>query len=528
MYLNKNMKKVYFLAILTTVFLLSHSIELCAQQKSNKKPNILFFAIDDLKPLLGCYGNKMVHSPNIDKLAEYSTVYYANYCQQAICGPTRASILTGLRPDKTKIWVLNAVIREKNPTILTLPQYFKQNGYTTAAIGKIFHKSNVDKLHDSVSWTKPYRSESKYEYPEKYGYPLLGQYQSEILKKEFQNKDNNTNDDEESKKSGKLTSSECIDVEDDAYVDGQIAIEAIEDLKQFSTSNKPFFLAVGFHKPHLPFVAPKKYWDLYDRNKMDLATWQQPSIDGPKIAYHNSNELRSYTDIKSMSDEPMLKLDSNKQKELIHAYYACVSYTDAQIGKVLDELKKQGLDKNTIIVLWGDHGWHLGDHSLWHKHTNFEQATKAPLIISAAGQTKGYVYNGQTEHVDVFPTLCELSGLTIPNGLDGVSLAKTTRGDKKAVKEYSISQWPKNLNKGENAIMGYTIRTERYRYTEWVGKDFRTTKHFNKEDITDAELYDYKIDPNETHNYLNNQAYKSVRDDMSKKLHDFYLSQEIK
>jgi arylsulfatase A-like enzyme len=262
-------------------------------------------------------------------------------------------------------------------------------------------------------------------------------------------------------------------------------------------------MAVGFRKPHLPFVAPKKYWDLYNRADMPLATFTEHAKDAPEVAYHKSGELRNYIDIPAFAtfNQPgnHVYLKEEKQKELIHGYYAAVSYMDAQVGILLNTLDSLGLTKNTIIVLWGDHGWHLGDHSLWHKHTNFEQATRAPLIISAAGQTKGYVYNGQTEHVDVFPTLCELSGLTIPNGLDGVSLAKTTRGDKKAVKEYSISQWPKNLNKGENAIMGYTIRTERYRYTEWVGKDFRTTKHFNKEDITDAELYDYKIDPNETH-----------------------------
>ncbi len=497
-----------------------------AQKKTEKKqPNILFFAVDDLKPILGCYGNKMVQSPNIDKLAQMATVFNSNYCQQAICGPTRASIMTGLRPDKTQVWDLKTVMREKNPDILTMPQYFKENGYTTAAIGKIYHKSCVDKEHDAASWTKPYRSESKYVYPEKYGSPLMGQYQSPELKAKLASESNAAGEDEDAQKSRKLNSSECIDVEDDAYVDGQIAIEAIQDLKEFSKSDKPFFLAVGFHKPHLPFVAPKKYWDLYDRSKMELAKWQQPSIDGPMIAYHNSNELRSYTDIKSISDEPMLKLDPDKQRELIHAYYACVSYTDAMIGKVIDELKRQGLDKNTIIVLWGDHGWHLGDHSLWHKHTNFEQATRSPLIISAAGQTKGYIFKGQTEHVDLFPTLCDLAGLKIPEHLDGVSLAATTKGSDKEVKEFSISQWPKNLNKPEKATMGYTLRTSRFRYTEWVGKDFRSTKPYNESDVSDFELYDYQNDPDETHNYVNNPEYKKIRTELSAKLHDYFKSQ---
>ncbi|HEX7365615.1 MAG TPA: sulfatase, partial [Pelobium sp.] len=374
-------------------------VRVIAQEKQ-VKPNILFIAVDDLKPDLGFYGFKAVKSPNLDKLAEKSTVFNSNYCQQAVCGPTRASLLTGLRPDKTQVWDLKTLIRDKLPNVVTLPQFLKQNGYTTAALGKIFDQRSVDKKHDEISWSETYKN--KFTYPEAYGPPLLGHYQNPEMKKKYAD-GANTNIAEVK------VSTECADVPDDAYLDGAMMKQAVLDLKKYGASGKPFFLAVGIRKPHLPFVAPKKYWDMYKREEIELAPWQKPSIDGPKIAYHNSGEMRAYTDIKPIdNDEQLLKLDAAKQRELIHGYYASISYVDALIGNLLAQLKSSGLDKNTIIVIWGDHGWHLGDHSLWNKHSNFEEATKAPLMIHLPNQQAKMVYNSVTEFVDIYPTLVEL------------------------------------------------------------------------------------------------------------------------
>ena len=505
------------------------SVSFSAFSQTKQQPNILFIAIDDLKPDLGCYGFTAVKSPNIDKLANTATLFAANYCQQAVCAPTRASLLTGLRPDKTKVWDLKTLIRNMNPNIVTMPQYFKDNGYITAALGKVFDQRSVDKQHDKISWSIPYKKENTYVYPAAYGSPAMGHYQSVTFKKSMPASNSNTVLDEDDAKNGKkLVSTECIDVPDDVYADGMTANEAIIDLKDFAKLGKPFFLAVGFHKPHLPFVAPQKYWDLYDRSKIELAKWQQPSIDGPEIAYHTSGELRNFSDIEPIGDGNLLKLSDDKQRELIHGYYACISYTDALVGKLMAALKASGLDKNTIVVLWGDHGWHLGDHSLWNKHSNFEQATKAPLIISTVGQTKKYTYKNPTEFVDIFPTLCDLVGLKIPEGLDGVSLAAATAGSKAPVKEFSISQWPKNLGNPDKATMGYTLRTSRYRYTEWVGQDFRSTKAYNPAAVTATELYDYETDPNETHNLINNSKCTAIKKELAGKMHIYFKRQEIK
>lgn len=484
-------------------------------QKS--KPNVLFISIDDLKPYLNFYGFKAVKTPNLDKLADRSTVFMSNYCQQAVCAPTRASLLTGLRPDRTQVWDLKTLIRDKNPDVVTLPQLFKQNGYITAALGKVFDQRSVDKKHDEQSWSEPYKG--KYKYPEAYGEPLLGHYQNPETKKKYANADEK--DMEEAK-----VSTESADVPDDAYADGAMINHAISDLKKYGSAGKPFFLAVGIRKPHLPFVAPKKYWDMYSRDKIELATWQTPSIDGPEIAYHNSGEFRGYADIKALAkdDEP-LNLSADKQEELIHGYYASISYVDALIGKLLDELKTSGLDKNTIIVVWGDHGWHFGDHNLWNKHSNFEQATRAPLMITLPNQKTKIVYQSITEFVDVYPTLAELANIQPTQLLDGKSLVPALNGDRKTLKDFAISQYPRKVK--EDNYMGYALRTKQYRFVEWI-KDFRTTQKFNPLDVYAVELYDYEKDPLETKNLINDADYKKVKEELSKKMHTFYAEQENK
>ena len=511
-------------------------------QPTPVRSNILFIAVDDLKPILGCYGDKMVKTPNIDRLAKRGTVFMANYCQQAVSGPTRASLMTGMRPDYTKIWDLATKMRDVNPQILSMPQYFISNGYQTAGIGKIYDPRCVDEDQDAPSWSIPYFKVPDDYFPKVTGKPESG-YQLPSTKEKFMKyreeglakglKGTELND-----YIAKYIkpSVECADVPDNAYNDGANALYARDILSGLSRDSKPFFFAVGFSRPHLPFVAPKKYWDLYNREKMPVAPFQEKAKNSPQIGYHTAAELFAYSDIPpiaSFSDQKVgMDLPLDKQKELIHGYYAATSYTDAQIGILLDALDSLGLMNNTIIVLWGDHGWHLGDHNLWCKHTNFEQATHAPLLISSPSINPSKTYS-PSEFIDIFPTLCDLSGIGIPATLDGKSLVPVMKDPEKSVKEFSVSQYPRPANKMEDArlgwskgeYMGYSIRTRQYRYTVWLKDYFRSNKPFSKDLIVATEMYDYKKDPDETMNVVNEKGYELVSKDMYNNMVDFFKSQ---
>ena len=539
------MKNQYFkFASLLILFVISNTV--IAQKKQATKPNILFIAVDDLKPLLGCYGNTLVKSPNIDRLAKMATVFDKNYCQQAICGPTRASIMTGTRPDATKIWNLTTQMREANPNTLTLPQYLISQGYTTSGIGKIYHPSSAIGGVDPVSWSIPYLKSKESDFPAEFGIPANGQYQLPetkdrmtpeiIAERKKQSKDLAAND--ENPKSIKGPSTECMDVPDNAYQDGVNALLAKEQIIKLSKDNKPFFMAVGFSKPHLPFVAPKKYWDLYKREEMPIAPFQEHSKNGPLIAYHQSGELRNYLDIPEFATLPAdslrIGLQLEKQRELIHGYHAAISYMDAQVGILLNTLEELGTLDNTIIVLWGDHGWHLGDHDLWHKHTNFEQATRAPLIIAGPGIKAGKT-SSLTEFVDVFPTICDLAGISIPKNLDGKSLKPLMLNNKTKGKEYSISQYPRKLKKLEMIkkgytdakMMGYSLRTDQYRYTIWMN-NFTSKDTFNESQVYASEMYDCVKDPLEKINVVNDKNYTSISASLKSKMIAFFKSQETK
>ena len=335
--------------------------------------------IDDLKPNIGPYGDPIARTPAFDRIAASGVTFMNNYCQFPLSGPTRASVLTGLRPDHTGVWTLDGIFRRNNPEIVSLPQLFAAHGYETVGIGKVYHPlSDETYNNDPVSWTKPYIKPQAPVYMLPEGKPVT----------------------------------ECVDVPDNAYFDGRVADEAVAWIDSLSRSDKPFFLAVGFIRPHLPFVAPEKYWDLYDRDKMPLAEFQSMSSDPVPCAYHNSNEVKAYTDVPSFhSYMPGQELDAEIQRRLVHGYYACTSYTDAQIGRVLDALRKVGLDDNTIVVVWGDHGYHLSDHGLWSKLTNFEAPTRTLLMMSVPGMTRGQQCRTMTEFVDIYPTVCELAGI---------------------------------------------------------------------------------------------------------------------
>jgi choline-sulfatase len=442
----------------------------------NRKPNVLFVPVDDLRPQLPCYGQAQMIAPNIEKLAASGTVFLRAYCQQAVCAPTRASLLTGLRPDSTGIYDLNTPVRSKLPDVLTLPEHFKKNGYHTARVGKVYHHSDDDKqgwtemvAGGGQQYTDPATIKDMDERKKKAeaqglkGIPLYNAYRGPAI--------------------------ECADVPDKAYMDGAIANAAIAHLKKIK--DRPFFFATGFIKPHLPFCAPKKYWDLYDPAKIQLADNPLKPKNGPDIAMHTWGELRAYLGIPREGP-----VSDDQARKLIHGYYACVSYMDAQLGRVLDTLDELGLRENTIVVLWGDHGWHLGDHGLWCKHSNFETAVHAPLMISAPGIKGGKKSQALTEFVDVYPSLCELAGLQRPEHLEGTSFVPLMQEPDRAWKKAAFSQYPRGQ------VMGYSLRTDRYRYTEWTAKDGKT--------IVARELYDHQKDPAENVCLAEDPAYKET------------------
>ena len=518
--------------------------------KASEKPNILFIAIDDLKPILGCYGDPIIKTPNIDRIAKNGTIFLQNFVQQAVSGPTRASIMTGMRPDYTKVWDLKTRMRDMNPDILSLPQYLITQGYSTLGIGKVYDSRCVDKKMDEPSWSVPYynyfKTLEKY-YSKHTGMPVLGAYQlpqtkklAEKFRKEGIAKGIGEDEIEAYVSKNVKPSVECADVPDNAYNDGANVLRAVEILKNLKSETKPFFFAVGFSKPHLPFVAPKKYWDLYKRDEMPVAKFQEKSKNGPAIAYHNAGELRAYSDIPALTEftdqkDFGLTLPFDKQKELIHGYYAAVSYTDAQVGILLNAMDSLGLMKNTIVILWGDHGWHLGDHNLWCKHTNFEQATHAPLIISAPW-LKPSVTKSMTEFVDIFPTLCDLANVPIPSHLDGVSIVPIMKDPNVKLKEISVSQYPRDgsdvetsrLGFSEGKCMGYSLRTDRYRFTIWMKDNFRTNRPFDQNLVVATELYDYQKDPDETINVVDEKSYAEISKDLKAKMLNYFELQQLK
>lgn len=484
------------------------------------KPNVLFIIVDDLKPILGCYGDPFVKTPNIDRFAKEGVIFTNTYCQQAVCGPSRASFLTGMRPDYTGVWDLETEMRNINPEILSMPQFFKQNGYITAGIGKVFDSRSVDENIDKPSWSIPFYKKSNDYYPKEMG-KAKGRYRGvkvleeiEIYEKIGGAKGLTGKELSNFIKINAKPSVESLDIPDNAYIDGATVLHSKDILKVLKENAKPFFFAVGITKPHLPFAVPKKYWDLYNRDEIQLAEFRENANNSPLVAYHGAGELYKYTDIPpiaSFSDvKGGMELPFDKQKELIHGYYASVSYADALIGKLISTLESLDLKDNTIVTIIGDHGWHLGDHNLWCKHSNFEQATRIPMIFKIPG-IKASKTSALAEAVDIFPTLCDATGIKIPEQLQGASLMPILKETKSKVKDYAVSQYRRGKNM---RTFGYSIRTERYRLTLWMKDFYRLYKPFDQGYIVSGELYDYDNDPLETENYYNNKEYVSVKKEL--------------
>jgi arylsulfatase A-like enzyme len=421
-----------------------------------KKSNILFIAVDDLRPELNFYGANHIKSPSLDKLAGESLVFNRVYCNIPVCGASRASLMTGARPTRKRF--INAHIKKDEDYLeaISLPMLLKQNGYATISNGKIYHYKN----DDAKAWDEIWHPNSLWDY----------------ALAESQNIRKNTH---------RGLPFEAADVNDSVYRDGKTALKVINDLRKLKASNQPFFLTMGLSKPHLPFTAPKKYWDLYDRDKIELPeSYVQPETT-PKEAFHNFGELRQYENIPKKGDLP-----DKLAKELIHGYYACVSYIDAQIGLVLDELKRLDLEDDTIVILWGDHGWNLGDHKLWCKHVTFETALKTPLIIKVPGKTNGQKTEAITEYIDIYPSLAELAGLDIPNTVDGKSFVPILNGEKPQ-KNWAVSKF-------KDAVT--LIKGDLF-YTEWTD---------DKGVAYARMLFDHKADPLELENLAEKLEYQDI------------------
>ncbi len=450
-----------------------------ADQSAAEKPlNVLFIAADDLRVELGCYGDTIVKSPNLDRLAARGTLFKHAYCQQALCNPSRSSIMTGLRPDTLGIWDLPTHFRDVRPDVVTLPELFKQNGYFTQNIGKVFHNWRQDIHGDPQSWTVPAMMH-------------FATHGSDLAVVDGELPPNLVT----------TLKTECLDVPDGAYFDGRIAAEAVKVLSE--VKDRPFFLGVGFWKPHLPFNPPKKYWDLYDPTHISLPANPDRPIDVPEIALHNGRELLG---------SKGLQLTDDEVRELRHGYYAAISYLDAQVGKVLDELDRLELAERTIIVFWSDHGFHLGEHDLWCKTSTFELDAHVPMMIATPdAEHPGSKSDALVELLDLYPTIADLCGLARPEVLEGVSLVPILEDPTVTVKPAAYTQHPRPAYYKElPENMGCSVRTSDHRYTEW--RDCKTGE------VVARELYDHRSDPRETKNVAGSSERSSVVTELAQEL----------
>jgi iduronate 2-sulfatase len=426
---------------------------------AKQKPNILFIAVDDMNNDLGCYGHPLVKSPNIDRLAKMGVKFDRAYCQFPLCSPSRSSLMTGLRPDTTKVFNLTTHFRVAIPNVVTLPQMFMNNGYYAARVGKIYHYQNpadigTDGLDDKVSWNHRVNPIGR----DKAEESLIVNLTSGIGH-------------------GVKLSYFAAEGKDEEQTDGIVATETIKLLE--ANKDKPFFIAAGFYRPHLPFVAPKKYFDLYPLEKVQV----------PKGPFDYAKKLPPAA-LASTKPWPWMSVNEQQLRELTQGYWASISFVDAQVGQLLDAVERLGLSKNTIIVFWSDHGYHMGEHGLLKKQSLFENSARVPFIIAVPGaKTKGQTSPRTVEFVDLYPTLAELAGLTPPKNLAGKSL--------EPLLENPSAKWerPAFTQVWRGTFPGHSVRTERYRYTEWDnGKQ-------------GAQLYDYETDPEEKRNLIDDSKH---------------------
>lgn len=451
-------------ALIYNAFLFSLAVS-CSNEKESPKPNILFIAVDDLRPELGCYDHPVVQSPNLDQLASEGAMFTRAYCNIPVCGASRASLMTGSRPTRNRFLHYYTRIDLERDTVPTVYEHFKNNGYYTISNGKVVHHFQTDAIE---GWDEIWMANS------------LGGWRDYVVPENI-----------EMNKSQRGVPYEMANVPDTAYRDGKIAAKAISDLRRLKDKDQPFFLACGFLKPHLPFNAPKKYWDLYSKEDIKLPDNNYKPEGAPDAAMHNWGELRSYYGIPKEGP-----LTDEMAKTLIHGYYACVSYTDAQIGKILAELENLGLRENTVVIVWGDHGWNLREHGLWCKHCNFNTSLNAPIIVSAPGKKQDVKVDAITEFVDIYPTLCDLAGLEKPTHLEGASFAHLLDNPDAESDGIAVCKW----------FDGVTVIKDNYFYTEWAD---------DNDSIYTRMLYDHANDPDENVNISEKQENQQLVNELS-------------
>ncbi len=524
------MKKLFSFCLFFVLILACSSSKEEVKNTPKAKPNILFLAIDDLRPELGCYGSAIAITPNLDAIAKEGLRFNRAYCQQPICSPSRASLMTGARPETIGVFENFAYFRDENPDIITLPQHLRANGYETVHVGKIYHKpafADLEKswsrepAYDKVTYEKP-KLPGGYALPENVA--LFKKNRDEMLAKYG---------DVSRFGLGKGPAYESADVPDQTYEDGynvELAIATLKDMVE-NGGDKPFFLGMGFKLPHLNWVAPKKYWDMYDREEIPMTTQTDAPENGAAMGLHASFELRARQGIPKSGP-----IERELAKTLKHGYLASVTYVDALVGKMIAALEETGVKGNTIIMAWSDHGWHIGDMGVWGKATNYEIATRVPMMISTPNmpdENKGKATDALVELIDMYPTLCDLVGIDLPAHLEGQSFKPLLTDPDRAWKTAAFSQYPNpalrewaanplspamretyfgpliqevegkikaqqkekwDRDLFENNLMGYAMRTDRYRLIVW--KD-RTQPDKTPIDI---ELFDHQTDPTETVN----------------------------
>lgn len=461
---------------------------------SERRPNILLILVDDLKPAIRSYGDPVAVTPNIDRLVARGLRFDHAYANQAVCAPSRFNLMLGSRSTSSGIYDFGQNLRAVYPNAVTLPQYLQQAGYHTESMGKVYHIGHGTH-DDKLGWSVPHHKDHVIEYvlPQSTGGKPT---REEALFNEVPVEDVE-NPGPYARTLGRGAAWERAKVPDEAYADGRTAAYAIGRLRTLGKGTEPFFLAVGFARPHLPFSVPDRYWRLYDPAKLPIAPFQDPPAGAPAYAGKAGGEIAAYREVPE-GPVPGRQYPVSLQRQLIHGYYAGVSYTDAQIGKVLRELERSGLAKNTIVVLWGDHGYHLGDHGYWTKHTNYEEAVHIPLVFAGPGIRAG-VEGTPAETVDLYPTLASLAGGARPTGpqpIDGIDLSPVLHAAVPPLRSFAYHAYTRP------GRIGQAVRTDRYRLVRWT--DVKTGG-------ADLELYDYQADPLERRNLATEQKQVAQR-----------------
>lgn len=497
--------------------LLIASCNTAKEESPIKKPNVLFISIDDLGPNLGAYDNPYIVSPNLDEFASHGMTFRRTYCQAAVCAPSRASLMSGLRPDSTRVWHLGDKFRKLHPNMVTMPMHFKSNGYHTVCIGKIFHNY----MPDSVSWDEPDLRPLQYLRPEW----LKRDGETFYINEETQRKQEIRRNELVKKRPNYYADGwnngpawEWEDVHDSMYFDGAQTELARRTLTRLSKQEEPFYMALGYFRPHLPFAVPKKYWDLYNRDSLPLASNPFVPEQSPVMTMNSMYELRGYDGFKHIKHPTEFTMNEDTARTLKHGYYASVSYVDAQFGKIIQHLKDLDIYDNTIIIIWGDHGWKLGEHNGWCKQSNYNIDIHVPMIICSPKQANpGKQTFEITELIDMFPSLCDLAEIDQPDYLQGESFVPLIENPEREWKKAAFSQFhrrPKVTPDGKR-YMGYSIQTKEYHYVEWYYWDNIAGE---RGDYVTAELYDNSDDPDENKNIAYLDENKGIVTDLSTKL----------